>query len=172
MKLNKRYFRSIKNNASFYVSSTVLTITTLFLFFMMNIAGKSIWEFGDKFFESQHLEDANFTTYLPISDDEIAELEAKYEVNLEPQYFANIETDGVTARVFKKTKEINLYDVTVGNDNTENDQVIISEGYAVYHQISVDDEIKIGEKTYKVTGFFQRRTTYICCRMRAIPIKM
>ena len=56
MKLNKRYFRSIKSNVSFYVSSTILTIMTLFLFFMMNIAGKSIWEFGDNFFETQNVE--------------------------------------------------------------------------------------------------------------------
>lgn len=156
MKLNKRYFRSIKNNASFYVSSTILTITTLFLFFMMNIAGNSIWEFGDKFFASQNIEDANFTTYLPISDEELEELENKYDVDLEPQYYANVETDGVTVRVFKKTKEINLYDVTEGEDNKENNEVIISEGYAVYNQIAVNDEIKIGEKTYTVTGFFQR----------------
>ena len=78
MKLNKRYFRSIKSNVSFYVSSTILTIMTLFLFFMMNISGKAIWEFGDKFFISQNVEDANFTTYLPISEDEIEELEKEY----------------------------------------------------------------------------------------------
>ena len=156
MKLNRRYFRSIRSNASFYISSTVLTITTLFLFFMMNIAGNSIWEFGDKFFESQNREDANFTTYIPISDEEIAELENTFDVELEPQYFSNIETDGVTARVFKKTKEINLYDVTVGEDNKKEHEVIISEGYAVYNQISVNDEIRIGPKTYTVTGFFQR----------------
>lgn len=48
---------------------------TLFLFFIMNISGKAIWEFGDTFFETQHLEDANFTTYLPISEEEIKELE-------------------------------------------------------------------------------------------------
>lgn len=71
MKLNKRYFRSIKSNLSFYVSATVLTIMTLFLFFIMNIAGQAIWEFGDNFFASQNLEDANFTTYLPISEEEI-----------------------------------------------------------------------------------------------------
>ena len=71
MKLNKRYFRSIKSNRSFYVSASILTITTLFLFFMMNIAGKSIWEFGDKFFKTQKLEDAKFTTYLPISTEEM-----------------------------------------------------------------------------------------------------
>ena len=131
MKLNKRYFRSIKSNVSFYVSSTILTIMTLFLFFMMNISGKAIWEFGDKFFISQNVEDANFTTYLPISEDEIEELEKEYGVTLEPQYYNNIETDGVTTRVLKKTKEINLYSITEGKDIEKNNEIIISEGYAV-----------------------------------------
>ena len=156
MKLNKRYFRSIKQNLSFYVSSTILTVMTLFLFFMMNIAGKAIWEFGDTFFATQNLEDANFTTYLPISEEDIDTLEEKYEVILEPQYYSNIETDGVTARVFKKTSEINLYDVTVGKDALKNDEIIISEGYAVQNKVSVGDKITIGEKTYTITGFFQR----------------
>ena len=116
MKLNKRYFRSIKSNRSFYVSATVLTVMTLLLFFIMNIAGDAIWKFGDDFFASQNREDANFTTYLPISEEEIMELEEKYSVNMEPQYYSNIETFGTTVRVFKKTKEINLYSVTEGKD--------------------------------------------------------
>ncbi len=156
MKLNKRYFRSIKHNLSFYVSSTVLTIMSLFLFFMMNIAGEAIWDFGDKFFETQNVEDANFTTYLPISDDDIKELEKEYNVNLEAQYYSNIETDGVTARVFKKTSEIDLYSITEGEDIKENNDIIISEGYAVYNKVSIGDKIEIGNEEYKVTGFFQR----------------
>lgn len=156
MKLNKRYFRSIKNNLSFYISSTILTVMTLFLFFMMNIAGSAIWKFGDDFFASQNVEDANFTTYLPISEDEIKELEEKYSVSLEPQYYRNIETDGVTARVFKKTNEINLYSVTEGKDIEKNNEIIISEGYAVYNKIALGDQITIENKTYTVTGFFQR----------------
>ena len=156
MKLNKRYFRSIKSNRSFYVSATILTVTTLFLFFMMNIAGKSIWEFGDNFFRTQNIEDANFTTYLPISDEDMKELEKEYGVNIEPQYYSNIETDDTTVRVFKKTKEINLYSVTEGEDVKSNDEVIISEGYAVFNKVSLGDEITIGEKVYKVSGFFQR----------------
>ena len=156
MKLNKRYLRSIKSNLSFYVSATILTIMTLFLFFMMNIAGKAIWEFGDEFFATQNLEDANFTTYLPISKEDIEELEKEYSVRLEPQYYSNIETEGVTARVFKKTNEINLYSVTVGEDALQNNEVIISEGYAVFNKVSLGDELKIGDKVYTVTGFFQR----------------
>lgn len=156
MKLNKRYFRSIKGNRSFYVSATVLTIMTLFLFFTMNLAGKAIWEFGDDFFATQKVEDANFTTYLPIPTEQIKELEKEYSLCLEPQYYSNIETDGVTARVFKKTEEINLYDVTEGRDPEQNDEIIISEGYAVYNKIALGDRITIGEKEYIVTGFFQR----------------
>ena len=156
MKLNKRYSRSIKNNLSFYVSATILTIMTLFLFYVMNIAGDAIWDFGDKFFASQNLEDANFTTYFPISEEDIADLEEKYSLTLEAQYYSNIETDGTTARVFKKTSEIDLYSVTVGKDALKNDEIIISEGYAVQNKISVGDEITVGEKTYTITGFFQR----------------
>ena len=156
MKLNKRYFRSIKSNVSFYVSATILTIMTLFLYFTMNIAGNAIWEFGDEFFATQNVEDANFTTYLPISDEEIKVLEDKYSLNLEMQSYSNIETDGVTARVFKKTKEINLYSVTEGRDIKENDEVIISEGYAVFNNVALGDKIEIGNRKYTVTGFFQR----------------
>lgn len=156
MKLNKRYSRSIKSNLSFYISTTILTIMTLVLFFTMNIAGKAIWEFGDKFFASQNLEDANFSTYLPIPDGELERLEKEYGVILESQYYSNIETEGVTARVFKSTDKINLYQVTVGRDVQEKDEVIISEGYAVFNEISIGDFIKIGEKEYEITGFFQR----------------
>lgn len=156
MKLNKRYARSIRSNLSFYVSSTILTVMTLFLFFMMNIAGKAIWEFGDKFFETQQVEDANFTTYLPISEEQMQELEGEYEVNIEKQYYSNIETGEVTTRVFKKTKDINLYSITEGKDLEKNSDVIISEGYAVHNKIDIGDEITIGDKIYTITGFFQR----------------
>ena len=156
MKLNKRYSRSIKGNVSFYVSATVLTVMTLFLYFVMNIAGEAIWEFGDKFFASQNLEDANFTTYYPIAEEDIEKLEEDYSVVLEPQYYSNIETGDVTARVFKKTDDINLYSVTVGEDAEKNDEIIISEGYAVFNEIAVGDQITVGDKDYTVTGFFQR----------------
>lgn len=156
MRLGKRYFRSIKSNLSFYVSASVLTIMTLFLFFMMNIAGESIWNFGDEFFKTQKVEDANFTTYLPISEDEISELEKEYTLTLEPQYYTNIDTDGVTTRVFKRTKEIDLYNVTEGRDVQADDEVVISEGYAVFNEIAIGDVISIKDKEYKVSGYFQR----------------
>lgn len=156
MKLNKRYRRSIKHDRSFYISSSLLTILTLLLFFIMNISGEAIAKFGDDFFAEQKVEDAEFSTYLPIPDEEITALEGKYALTLEPQYYANIETGTTTTRLFKKTQEVNLYHVTEGRDVLTDDEVVISEGYAVANKVELGSQITIGEKIYTVTGFFQR----------------
>lgn len=156
MKLNKRYARNIRENTSFYVSSTVLTVVTLLLFFLFNIAGNAILDFGEEFFARNHLEDAHFSTYLPIPDEKISELENTYDVILETQHYINIDTDGITARVFDRTDNIDTYETTVGKDVSADDEIVISEGYAVENGVTVGDTMKIADKTYTVSGFFQR----------------
>ena len=46
--------------------------------------------------------------------------------------------------------------MTEGEDTDEKGEVILSEGYAVNMDISIGDQIRIGEEDYTVTGFFQR----------------
>ena len=156
MKLRRRYVRNIRQNLSFYIASTVLTMAALFLFFLFHIAGNAILDFADEFFEKQKLEDAHFTTYIPIPESVIEDLEVEYGITLEAQSYINIDTDGTTARVFQKTRKVDLYDVTEGEDADEKGEVILSEGYAVNMDISIGDQIRIGEEDYTVTGFFQR----------------
>lgn len=156
MKLRRRYIRNIRQNLSFYIASTVLTMAALFLFFLFHIAGNAILDFADEFFEKQKLEDAHFTTYVPIPESDVEEMEEEYGITLEVQSYINIDTDGTTARVFQKTRKVDLYDVTVGEDANEKGEVILSEGYAVNMDISIGDQVRIGEEDYTVTGFFQR----------------
>lgn len=156
MKLRRRYIRNIRQNLSFYIASTVLTMAALFLFFLFHIAGNAILDFADEFFEKQKLEDAHFTTYIPITESDIEDMEEEYGITLEVQSYINIDTDGTTARVFQKTRKVDLYDVTVGEDANEKGEVILSEGYAVNMDISIGDQVRIGEEDYTVTGFFQR----------------
>lgn len=156
MKLRRRYNRNIRQNLSFYIASTVLTMAALFLFFLFHIAGNAILDFADEFFEKQKLEDAHFTTYIPITESDIEDMEEEYGIALEEQSYLNIDTDGTTARVFQKTRKVDLYNVTEGEDADEKGEVILSEGYAVNMDISIGDQIRIGEEDYTVTGFFQR----------------
>ncbi len=156
MTLSRRYIRGIRENLSFYISSTVLTVLTLLMFFLFEISGSAILSFAQDFYASQAREDANFTTYLPIPDEDISKLEEEFDLELEAQHYINIETDGVTARVFSHTEKIDRYAVTQGNDVKNSGDIIISEGYAVKNKVSIGDKITIGNKDYTVTGFFQR----------------
>ena len=147
MKLRRRYKRAV-------IETSVLA--ALFLFFLFHIAGNAILDFADEFFEKQKLEDAHFTTYIPITESDIEDMEEEYGIALEEQSYLNIDTDGTTARVFQKTRKVDLYNVTEGEDADEKGEVILSEGYAVNMDISIGDQIRIGEEDYTVTGFFQR----------------
>lgn len=114
MKLNRRYTRSIKGNLSFYISSTVLTVVTLLLYFLFNITGNAILDFSVDFYERNKLEDANFSTYMEIPDKERRKLADTYHVTLEEQRYINIETGGITARIFDRTETVDLYEIRKG----------------------------------------------------------
>ena len=94
-------------------------MAALFLFFLFHIAGNAILDFADEFFEKQKLEDAHFTTYIPITESDIEDMEEEYGIALEEQSYLNIDTDGTTARVFQKTRKVDLYNVTEGEDADE-----------------------------------------------------
>ncbi len=156
MKLNRRYMRSIRENRSFYLSSTVLTVVTLLLYFLFNIAGNAILNFSVDFYERNKIEDAHFTTYMEIPKEKLSELEDTYDVTLEEQRYINIETNGVTARIFARTQNIDLYEITQGEDVAADDEIVLSEGYAVENNIEIGSSMKIGSKEYTVAGFMQR----------------
>lgn len=90
MKLNKRYMRSIKENRSFYIASSVLTIVSLLMFYLFNIAGSGILNFSDDFFSDNKLEDANFSTYISIPEEDIKWLSKEYDMTLEVQHYFNL----------------------------------------------------------------------------------
>ncbi len=154
--LNKRYCRGIKANLAFYVSASVLTLVTLLLFYLFYIGGTGILEFSETFFAEHNLEDAHFTTYKTISDEDIEGLEAEFNLTLEAQKSVDVTQNGVTARVFKANKKINLYEITAGADISDDGDIIISEGYAENMEVAIGDKITVGGSVYTVTGYFQR----------------
>ena len=156
MKINKRYTRNIKENLSFYLSSLVLTMVALLAFFLMNIAGNGILDFADDFFAEHQLEDANFSVYVDIPEEDISEIEETFNLQMEAQKYINIEQDQKTVRVFQVTKKINTPEITEGTDIDSDDEVILSEGYAKNQGIQIGDIIKINNQSYSVSGFFQR----------------
>ena len=156
MKLNKRYTRSIKANLPFYVSASVLTMVTLLMFYLFYIAGTGINRYGDEFFSKYKREDATFTTYKEIPDEEIEKLEQKYYVTLEKERFAGVDEGDYRVRVFRPNEKIDLYEIQDGRDIESDNEILISAGYAVENNVKPGDVIRIKGKDYTVAGTFLR----------------
>ncbi|MBQ6052757.1 MAG: FtsX-like permease family protein [Clostridia bacterium] len=156
MKLNKRYVRSIKADLSFYVSATILTMVTLLMFYLFYIAGTGINKYGDDFFSKYKREDATFSTYAEIPDEELSALETKYGVTLEKERFAATDEDEYRVRVFSPNEKIDLFEIQYGHAPEKNGEIIISAGYAVENNVKVGDKLAVNGKEYAVAGTFLR----------------
>ena len=156
MTLNKRYRRDIKHNLSLYVSATFLTVLSLLLFYLYYICGTGLLDYTEEIFNKYQIEDANFSTYIEIPDDKIAYYEDKYDLVLEKQEYLNIETDGVTARIFEPNDKIDLHFIIDGRDVFNDDEIIISKGFAIQNNYALNDKIKIADQEYKIVGYCER----------------
>ena len=156
MKLNRRYRRSIRADLPFYVSASLLTMVTLLMFYLFYIAGTGIGKYGDDFFARNKREDATFTTYTEITQEELSALEEKYGVTLERERYAGVDEGDYKVRVFRPNEKIDLYEIHTGRDLRNDGEILISAGYADENGVSPGEKISIGGREYTVAGTFLR----------------
>lgn len=156
MSLNKRYKRNVKQNLSFYICITLLTLMTVLLYILISGGVKGEGEFIDKFRSDNVCEDANFTTYNKMSDDDISKLEDEFDMQIEQQKYSDFDEDEYTVRIFRPSEKINKYLVTEGNDISSDNDILLSTSFAEANDIKIGDEITLGEKTFNVTGFCEK----------------
>lgn len=156
MTIKKRYKRELKHNMSLYVSTTLLTMLSLLLFYLYYVSGTGIMAYQEDVFAKQNIEDAHFSTFMEIPEKALGEYEEKYNLILEKQEYINIETGGVTARVFQNTEKVDIPYLTEGNYPEKDNEILISEGYAVQCNVKPGDTLKIKDREYVVTGFAER----------------
>ena len=157
MTINKRAVRSIKKNISFYIISTILTVLICILIVAPVSTGHNMTKVIDKFVDDYKAEDAEFVTYNPISDDDMAKLENDYDVIMEYSRYKDIKIDtgdleGSTIRVFDMPEKLNLCNVRDGH-MPESGEVLLTQNFADAHDIKVGDTVKAGEYSYKVSAF-------------------
>ncbi len=178
LKINKRYFRSVKVNIIFYVAASLLTMLSVMAFALLYTSGIGIKDYVNKVFKENVVEDASFQSLVEVEEEDIKALEDKHHILLENQEYLNIfdvktiDKNGVDstiknthARVFKNNKKINKYTITASTreindvDELKDNEIIINEKYANRHNISLDsnkNKIVLLNKEYTIVGYFIR----------------
>ena len=156
MTLRKRYLRNIKKNISFYICAVLLTGFSVMLYLGFDAAAVKLLDDLNVFYSDYHVEDAQFTTLNKISDEDISELEEKYDITIERQTYIDFEEKDYTVRVMKRMDKVNLYKMSGGQDVKSDDEIILNTGLMTENGLSYGDVINLGENEYTLTGDFER----------------
>ena len=156
MTLRKRYLRNIKKNLSFYICTVLLTGFSVMLYLGFDAAAVKLLDDLNVFYSDYHVEDAQFTTLNEISDEDISELEEKYDITIEKQTYIDFEEKDYTVRVMKRMDKVNLYKMSGGQDVKGDDEIILNTGLMTENGLSYGDTVNLGENEYTLTGDFER----------------
>lgn len=154
--LIKRLPRELKGEIGKYI--------VLFLFITMMIgivsgflvAAGSMATAYDESFEKYNIEQGNFELLQKADDETIKKIEdGKEKVKVYENFYIERETKEVdsTVRIFKNRKDIDKICVTEGELPTTDDEIAIDRMYAVNNDYKVGDNITLGDKKLKITGY-------------------
>lgn len=128
-----------------------LTIAMVSGFLVADISLKTAY---DKSFEKYNIEDGHFSSLVRIDDALIEKLENKEKIEVFENFYSDKETeDGDTIRIYKIRDKVNQAEILKGEFPSSISEIAIDRLYAENNDISVGNRIKIGDRTYKVSGF-------------------
>lgn len=162
MKLNRRYKHNLKHNLSFYLATVILTAVSIFLFLSILTTGTGLDGYVTDFAQRHNMEDAQFSTLMPIEKADRKDLEKKYDLTLEQTGYVDVEEKDYTVRVLKRNQKIDTYEVFEGKDVVDDDEIVLSKGFAQANDLAIGDKLKLDGKQYTITGFLLR-PDYINC---------
>ena len=161
MVLKKRYMRNINSNLSFYIAIVILTAVSIMVYLTMSCGFEGMSSYIKEFRKECSSEDAQFNTYVPLSDEDISDFERNYNLMLEKQSYIDIENkdkngDKDTIRLFKPSERINKYRITYGKDISNDNEILLCKSYMKEHALKAGDHFKFNGKEYRIAGAFAR----------------
>ena len=150
--LRKRVLRDLKNNLFRYIALAFLIIMGMYVIVSLIGAGYTIIDNGETHDEANKIEDGQFSVFVPLSDDEISQLEDAGAEG-EGMFYEDYEVmDGKTLRVFANRENIDLVECDEGNLAEADDEIVVEKRFSQVNDISVGDIIQIAGNEFKVTG--------------------
>ncbi len=150
--LRKRVLRDLKENLFRYIALAFLIIIGMYVIVSLIGAGATIIDNGEAHDKANKIEDGQFSVFVPLSDDEISQLEdAGAEV--EKMFYEDYDVmDGKTLRVFANRKNIDLVECDEGRLAENDDEIVVEKRFSQVNEVSVGDTIQIAGNDFKVTG--------------------
>ena len=150
--LMRRAARDLRANAVRYLALAFMLILSMYIIISLVGAADTIIIGGARHNAEHNIEDGQFTVFVPLSGDTVAEIERK-GVEMEAAFYLDYTAeDGSVLRLFKPRERIDLVELYRGSLPESDGQVVLERRYCEVKGIAPGDSIVINGRTFEVSG--------------------
>lgn len=143
MILNKRVLRDFKSNALRYIALFLIIFLGLFMLIDIASGAETVIHGVADYGVSNNVEDVQFSVFVPLTEENIADIESR-GISLEKCFYIDFTVeDGSTLRIFRSRENINIEKAEEGNRPSDDMEIMTeihnseSKGYHVGGTVNV-----------------------------------
>lgn len=150
--LRRRIFRDLRSNAFRYLALALMIVLSMYLIVSLTGAAETVIQGVDKAGKEHHLEDGEFTLFMPLTEGQEQEL-TEAGVTLEAMFYMDFEGENQsTLRLFANRKKLNLLALDEGHMAKKDKEVVMEKRYCQEQKLKVGDSIQIGGQILQIVG--------------------
>lgn len=156
MKLNKRTRKIFAAHKASYLGMLLLMVLSVSCYLGFKTATTSITQNVADSRINQKLEDASFSLAIPLTDNEISQLEKEYNASIQKSPAIEVENGYKNAalRLIPAAEKINLPQVYGGTDAKADDEIMVDRYFMAAQKLNFGDTLELYGRRYTITGTF------------------
>lgn len=152
MRLAKRIPRELKQNWTRYLAMFLLIVLMLTVIVGLSGASDSVSTLLDKTAVSQAREHGEFKLFVPLSSNQMNELEDK-GILIEEKFSITLPYDEkATLRMYSNRRNINRAMLDQGREAAAADEIMLEKHFAQEHSLQLNDKVILSDRSFKVVG--------------------
>lgn len=149
--LSKRVLRDIRENLLRYLALFFLVAMVMYMVVAIVGAAETIMQGTKESGRIHHREDGQFGVFVPMTDDEIAQITEK-GVTLQRDFSLDFHLGQSTLRVYQARETVDLFVPSQGSEVPAQGEILLEQHYAEKHELGLGDTLTVGGRDFIVTG--------------------
>lgn len=149
--LSKRVLRDIRENLLRYLALFFLVAMVMYMVVAIVGAAETIMQGTKESGRLHHREDGQFGVFVPLTDDEIAQITEK-GVTLQRDFSLDFHLGQSTLRVYRARETVDLFVPSQGSEVPAQGEILLEQHYAEKHELGLGDTLTVGGRDFIVTG--------------------
>ena len=149
--LSKRVLRDIRENLLRYLALFFLVAMVMYMVVAIVGAAETIMQGTKESGRLHHREDGQFGVFVPLTDDEIAQITEK-GVTLQRDFSLDFHLGQSTLRVYRARETVDLFVPSQGSEVPAQGEILLEQHYAEKHELGLGDTLTVGGRDFTVSG--------------------